>query len=331
MSDSRRSLPVQSTPPIMEATWLGFTAHAHLRPGERGVVDGVFDGAINIRLARGLVCLVTEAIGRGPLNATLRLPARSTKVSSLGARAGDAVRVRGSALEFGEHCRVEFGSAEIYSPGRKFTEPMIEDDEIASNLGVARKTALVFGKTGGLGELLALLRPGVGGMEPTKLNIFASSAVQPAADLDRAFRSGDRFLMTDAVRRLIGLGPGLTPSSDDMLAGLALVCVLFAENTGNAQGAANLVGQAIAAEATTGRTTRLSQEYLKEAALGRGNEPVMRLCAALLTGTRGSVERETRRVLAIGETSGTDIVLGLVFGTMLCTGRPSGLSRGGLE
>ena len=44
----------------------------------------------------------------------------------------------------------------------------------------------------------------------------------------------------------------------------------------------------------------------------------MRLCAALLTGGRKSVERETRRVLLIGETSGTDTVLGIVLGTMFC-------------
>ena len=111
-----------------------------------------------------------------------------------------------------------------------------------------------------------------------------------------------------------------------MLAGLVLLCVLYAKNSGCAQRASRLIAQVIAEEAR-GRTTILSEEYLRQAASGRGNEPVMRLCTALLTGGRESVERETRRVLAIGESSGTDTVLGIVLGTMLCMGRQSSLAQ----
>ena len=133
-------------------------------------------------------------------------------------------------------------------------------------------------------------------------------------------------MLTDAVSDLIGLGPGLTPSSDDTLAGLVLLCVLYAKNFGRAQPAILLVAQAVA-EMPRGRTTTLSEEFLLQAASGRGNERVMGLCAAVLTGARESVERETRRVLAIGETSGTDAVLGIVLGTMFCTGRRFGLEE----
>ena len=70
----------------------------------------------------------------------------------------------------------------------------------------------------------------------------------------------------------------------------------------------------------------LSEEFLMQAALGRGNERVSRLCEALLTAGPGVVERETKRVLSIGETSGTDTALGVILGTMLCTGRRIGLA-----
>lgn len=131
--------------------------------------------------------------------------------------------------------------------------------------------------------------------------------------------------MGDAVGELVGLGPGLTPSSDDMLSGLVLLCVLYARSRGSLLGAGRLISEATA-ERAQGRTTALSEECLRQAALGRGNEPVMRLCEALLTSKPKIVERETMRVLTIGETSGTDIALGVVLGTMLCTGKPLGLA-----
>ena len=162
-------------------------------------------------------------------------------------------------------------------------------------------------------------------MKAGRLNIFASAALPRVVRLGRAFRSEDKNSLTDAITELIGLGPGLTPSSDDMLAGLVLLCVLYAKNSGRARRASRLIAL-VTAEEARGRTTVLSEEYLMQAASGRGNEPVMRLCAALLTGERESVERETRRVLAIGETSGTDTVLGIVLGTMLCMGRRSSLT-----
>jgi hypothetical protein len=178
----------------------------------------------------------------------------------------------------------------------------------------------------GLGELLALTPPRVDRATAKNLNIFASSALGRIVRLEQAFRSEKKNALKEAVSELIGLGPGLTPSSDDMLAGLVLLCVLYAKNRGCAQRASRLIAQ-ITAEEAQGRTTILSEEYLRQAASGRGNEPVIRLCAALLTGGRESVERETRLVLTIGETSGTDTVLGLVLGAMLCAGRQSSLAK----
>lgn len=309
---------------ILEASSVGRVAYSRLKEGEEGTVHDVFDAAINILFAGGLVSLVPEVVQRGPLNVTLRLPVGPPRMGSFGVRAGDKVRVKGFTLEFGDRLLMSFGSAGIYSPKYKFTLPMLTDDEIESNLEVVRKTALLFGNMAGLGGLLALTPPETARVAAGNLNIFASFAVRRIVRLEQAFRSEEKNALTDAVSELIGLGPGLTPSSDDMLAGLVLLCVLYAKNRGCAQRANRLIAQ-VTAEEARGRTTLLSEEYLRQAASGRGNEPVMRLCAALLTGGQEMVERETRRVLAIGETSGTDTVLGIVLGTMFCAGRQSGL------
>jgi hypothetical protein len=247
-------------------------------------------------------------------------------MSSFGVTAGDKVKVQGFTLELGDRYLISFGSAGIYSPKQKFTLPMLANNEIEANLEVVRKTALLLGNMAGLGELLAITPPEANRATAKNLNIFASSALHRIVRLEQAFRSEKKNALKNAVRELIGLGPGLTPSSDDMLAGLVLLCVLYAKNCGCAQRASRLIAQVTAEEARS-RTTILSEEYLRQAASGRGNEPVMRLCGALLTEGQESVEQKTRRVLAIGETSGTDTVLGIVLGTMLCTGKQSSLAK----
>jgi hypothetical protein len=311
---------------VIEATSIGRTAYSRLKTGGEGTVQGVFDAAINIFFSGGLVSLVPEVVQRGPLNITLKLPPELPRMSSFGVRAGDKVEVQGFTLELGDRYLITFGLAGLYSPKHKFAQPMLADNEIEANLEVMRETALQFGNMSGLGELLALMSPGGSRAAAVKLNIFASFGLRRIVLLEKAFQSEEKNAIADAVSELIGLGPGLTPSSDDMLAGLALLCVLYAKNRGRVQRASRLIAQATASEAR-GKTTLLSEEYLSQAASGRGNEPVMRLCAALLTGRRESVELETRRVLKLGESSGTDTVLGIVLGTMLCTDKQSSLDQ----
>lgn len=227
-------------------------------------------------------------------------------------------------LELGSRYRVSLDSTKVFSPDTNLGVGELEGCKVAANIEVMRTMALEQGNPGGLGGLLARLQPRAGG-KARKLNIFAQAALPSVVKLERAFVSSDGRMLSEVVHGLVGLGPGLTPSSDDMLSGLALVCSLCSGSFGDARCAFKLLSDAVVSGAR-GRTTILSEEYLTQAAMGRGNEPALRLCKALLTGGRGSVERETRRVLAIGETSGTDIVLGVILGAMLCTGRKSGLA-----
>jgi hypothetical protein len=250
----------------------------------------------------------------------LNLPSGLRNLTSLGLKTGDKVSVHDFTLKLGERNIVSFGSASIYSPNQRFKNSILADNEIEENIEVMRRTAILFGKMAGLGELLSEITPGKANEKIKKLNIFSSFAFPRIIRLEQAFQSEKESNLKNAVHELIGFGPGLTPSSDDMLAGLVLLCVLYAKNCERAKSVSRLLGQAIVKE-VQGRTTLLSEEYLKQASSGRGNEQVMRLCAALLTEGQAPVERATREALEIGETSGTDTILGIVIGALLCIGK----------
>jgi hypothetical protein len=121
---------------------------------------------------------------------------------------------------------------------------------------------------------------------------------------------------------LLGLGPGLTPSGDDVLAGLVAGTQLLAEAV---VGSDELERLAAAAERLGGRlarvapdaTTSISAALLGHAARGEVAAPAADLLAAL-TGT-GPSEPAVDRLLAVGSTSGRDLGAGLLAAAALVT------------
>ncbi|MDQ1426756.1 MAG: hypothetical protein QOK39_232, partial [Acidimicrobiaceae bacterium] len=93
-----------------------------------------------------------------------------------------------------------------------------------------------------------------------------------------------------------GLGPGLTPSGDDTLAG-----ILLAARLRRPEAEDHLV-----ALAKTVATHEISRAFLLWAARGQSIEPVHRLLAGDATAARD--------LAAFGHTSGADLALGLRYG-----------------
>ena len=67
----------------------------------------------------------------------------------------------------------------------------------------------------------------------------------------------------------------------------------------------------------SGRTTIISEEFLREASVGKVNEVVASLMENLLTSRQRALENSVRNVLNWGGTSGTDTVFGVILGSYL--------------
>ncbi len=135
-------------------------------------------------------------------------------------------------------------------------------------------------------------------------------AVIPAADLaelERALGSGDARAAAGVAARIAGLGPGLTPSGDDLLAG-ALATHAWAEAAGHLV-AGEPVRLAIS-EAAVSRTTRLAGQLVRAAAEGEVATPLARILASLF-GRVGTFPPDLAPQLAVGETSGADMLAGV--------------------
>jgi hypothetical protein len=130
----------------------------------------------------------------------------------------------------------------------------------------------------------------------------------PAAFVD-AWRTRDLGAVAGHARALVGLGPGLTPSGDDMLAGMVAAYLVL--------GGDEAFAGAAAAEVTAvvpGRTTAISATLLRLAATGQVSREAADVLRAM--GAGGPLEPAVGALLGVGHTSGADMAAGLLAGAV---------------
>jgi len=135
---------------------------------------------------------------------------------------------------------------------------------------------------------------------------------------------GDTHAIIKSVGEILGLGPGLTPSCDDFLAGL-----LMSINTAGASifrsepqtvRFFNKISSDISALAKE-KTTIYSQSLLNEAAVGEGPENALDLILSIVTMSPEQVAGLSKRLTSVGATSGADISIGVYYGIRFLTSR----------
>ena len=260
-----------------------------------GCVHSAFERAINIEGGDGhLVTLACRALDDAPDTVVLDV-ARFDGVASGTAVTGDA-----QALWLGADVRIGLTSACAWSaPTLRFT------DNVA-------------GFTVRLGALDTLLAQGPGGFDAGCIGDFAFDAAvrtqlsHRCRALCTALEARDDATALRAARSLIGLGPGLTPSGDDYLLGLfAVLNLVGGPCEGLLRGGRDLLDAS-----SLNATHRISHAALMHAAHGRVRESIAALLQAVVHGS-GDLGSALERVLAIGSTSGADIVRGIVDGLHL--------------
>lgn len=117
--------------------------------------------------------------------------------------------------------------------------------------------------------------------------------------------TGDPDGLTPAAAALIGLGTGLTPSGDDYLVGALAVLTLHPATSTLRR----LLAHAVTVKADT--TTPVGGHYLRAAADRCFHHDITRAARCAVTGS-DDLEAAFEAVAAIGSTSGTDTLTGIV-------------------
>ena len=266
-----------------------------------GTVHSVFAHACNIETAGGeLVTVLADTRGNSPHGIKL-----AQAVAPLDARlfAGQEVLIGQTLLRVpAASISIDLSSARVW----RSEIAAVRITACGDALRQVRSTVCTRVDLHGFARVLLAFRPADSAIEAA-LEARLSSTLP---ELAQATAAHDGTAVAHIAARLVGLGPGLTPSGDDFLTGyLAALWSGAAVESGivtllkrlNAPFPALLPG-----------TNVISRQMLRDAMHGRFAEHLVNLVDAVAHAR--DVAGATVRVLETGHSSGADTVCGLLFG-----------------
>ena len=260
--------------PVTEAPALSIGYALDAGPASCGVVHSVFRHAVNVMIRGEMWTLLPEAKSDLPFG--IRVALRDFDAHGL--QRGEPVHVRSGFVGIASRFVVDCRSATRWVPAGPVSETATD---LMQRLAVVMKSA--HGKSwSGSAEMARSVK----------------SAMRAPATLDHV------------LSKIIGRGPGATPSGDDVLVGIFAV---LTSAQSRAAGARDAVLLQRAMLPLLPATTDLSAHLLRQAAHGMPGRDLHELVSALAgNSSPAQLHGAIRRVVETGATSGADTCEGLL-------------------
>jgi hypothetical protein len=262
-----------------------------------------------------LICIAAAELHDGPLTLRVALGERGLAWCDLGLAIGQPLALGRAGIRLGEDAWIRLDDLSLWQPARpagppadwpaaraQLERPAREGAGLA-RLVLDRERAPANATERLAAAPLTALRRALAAVlsaPPARSAARTTDAAAPEraaaerATGDRA--AGDRVAAdraAEAALDLLGLGPGLTPSGDDLLAGM-----LLALDGLERQDLVAPIGARLLAAAPE-RTTRISRAHLAAAALGQGAAPLHDLLTALASDPQ-RLDAALHRIARIG-------------------------------
>ncbi len=286
-------------------------AVALLRAGARPRVHSVFGRALNVVTSTGdLLAVVGPHVGGAPGTIVLeRLP--DVGFDATGIVPDLPADVTPERMLIGAQLRVDLRRVVLWQPA--LAVRTLPHKDVLARVAIAESLAAGTAPSGGLAPLLPwldaltrLVDPAV----PDDLDPLCQAAWAGTKALVCSWPNDNRNSVRAALLRLVGLGPGATPSGDDLLTGLFVATHRLRGGLPDGLGETCL---AIARE----RSTDLSVARILHAARGAIEETQERVLVELVGGAGANLQGAVAKAARYGHTSGIDTLVGLFLGTRL--------------
>jgi Protein of unknown function (DUF2877) len=268
---------------------LGVLARDFCRQHVRAEVAAVFERCIYLRRGDTFVCLGEPSIGNGPLTLI-------ADFDLSGLQRGEPVSITQRCITIGDAARLTLDQCEPWRPPP--WPPAMEYGRLIEVCKAIAERMVVEAPTEGLARIQARGRG-----QTSLARVAAPRIAHLKSWLRRALEPDPLATIRspEAVADLIGLGPGLTPSGDDLLVGALAVLDALAERNAHAA-----LARAITA-APRSLTSPLSHCLLRAAALGHVGEHLYCAISAIIA---GDIEAAVAASRTIGHSSGWDMLAG---------------------
>jgi len=323
--------------------------------GQTGEVHSIFERAVNLLFQNGT--LMTIVGGQMDL-APMTLQVSKTSFRSLGWHPGMPVISSSEGIFIGDF-KLDFTHAEVWKLEWDSNKPPpvpLTRAEMLKRLETFTALLISKGKSEGLLPYLCesngLPRPGACpcDMAGNRYVTFIKGRLDQFAEAYRDGTEAGEARAITAFARLVGFGPGLTPSSDDFVAGFMAASIrapygqfmdremLLKRNMKlaiQAKGKTTVISEAMLAHAALGHVAQKYRKLLdflcfdvkgdqadaaSDAAFCAASQADAAFCAASqddAANNDGSLEAATLEALAHGDTSGTDFMTGAAAALML--------------
>ncbi len=265
-----------------------------------GTVLATFERSAYLDLNGRIVTLGSAGLARGPLAIVLQ---ETYDFQAAPLALGGLVHLRGGRLQAGT-ISVDLAEASVWnptppsadmpewSPADATSIRLLVEGELLAGAPDESVASLLGERSGPRAVLLASLAYGL-----ETIHGFLSDRVNAPC------------VSAAVAAHIAGLGPGLTPSGDDLLVGIMIAVTVW---PGIGRGHHPGEVRNVLAGAALPCTTRISGAYLDAARCGWAAEPWHDLLRAL-TGPPDGIRTTARRLLRIGETSGADALTGFCW------------------
>ncbi len=281
-------------------------AHALSQFGQ-GQVIAVFERCFYCEINGDFICVGSASLGMCPLNVATTIPDGGIR-SLFGLNIGMSVRVADGCVRIGTgHFLLTFDDVRIWTPDRV---AMQSQERLKSGLEALETATARRLPEDGLGKFIHRTR---GWNSTTHKSSVLNHAVEPLdrlqAWLRGALANPLNIKNPDILswQELLGLGPGLTPSGDDLVGGIMLGLHSMGELS-----LLKVLSSAVA-KVLPDRTNLISAAHLRGAMEGMGSEVAHAAIGAILSGNRERISQVITGIEKYGHTSGWDMLAGIVI------------------
>ena len=245
----------------------------------------------------GLACIGPAEIGAGPINMICDLPGGiDWDVSGLGL--GDRATISDHRIVVNGRYEFDFGDAKIWRPTTLPEHWTVV--ALIRGLDVLEDAASTYDLSDGLSAKVR--RDGATIAAADKAYDALCVWLMDALDNSIVEKSNPPH----EIALLIGLGPGLTPSGDDLIGGALVALNMFGR-----QDAADCLARWSLPIARR-NTGKISNAHLARATKGEGADALHRTIATIAGGNTAALETCLQDIDAIGHSSGWDALAGAV-------------------
>jgi hypothetical protein len=276
-----------------------------------GRIHSVFDGAFNVIDDNNrLIGILSARKELGPLS----MQVNKDTFHMLGLEQGQLIKFEDDCLHFDKNkYKIIYKDCPVESLSLK-PMPIQVGANLRLKLNLLKDLILEFGSQSGIAPLIDHVSfdhklsyyP-----EGKELNEYSDFIQERLIGLLEDLNQGISIDAFKSLEKIIGFGPGLTPSADDFISGILSVLIV--------NGQLEDVLKAHILELINNKTTRISEEMLHHTLNGEVSESYKYFIEALFDDKNKDISNESKDVIHIGSTSGTDYLFGVYCMASLIT------------